>query len=571
MPWTLWRYTFFELWRLVLLSTAVLVTVIAFAAAVKPLADGDLSAVGAVKFMVFAIPPMLAFALPFAAGFGTTLAYHRMAQDNEMTAAHAGGLSHRAILVPALVSGVLLAGCLAMLNEQVIPRFLQRMEVMVTRDLAKILEQKIGRGEAAEFGKMAIYADRIESVPPDSDSPLMDRLLLTGAAAVETDAEGRVITDATAERVWVLLFPGEMTGFDDRSLAGQLVFENGVGFQDGQRWAIDRTPTDPFRVPNAFEDDPKFLTFGELAALRDEPERMNFINSRRVKLAQRLGARDTVRTIRVGLEKMGRSTLNGGADSKVQIEAAGLKPLRSGGWLVEPDPMTGVVAIEQHQPTGSADGDGPAPDRSINFISARRVTLTLDRAAGVSVFGTGPDADDSHGMTVKLVAEQAAVRSRASGVPVERAQIAIEGLSLEGDPTARYSAMTAEQLLAEVARQGDAGARYEIDTTSKDLRERVVKLGREITSKQHERWAQAASCLVMVLTGAVMALKLRDAMPLIVYLWSFFPALATLILISSGQQHTHGESVAGGLPILWSGVAALGVYAGFNLIQLSRH
>ena len=52
--------------------------------------------------MGLAMVPMLQYVLPFAAGFGATLAYHRQTSENELTAAKASGVSHRALLMPAL-------------------------------------------------------------------------------------------------------------------------------------------------------------------------------------------------------------------------------------------------------------------------------------------------------------------------------------------------------------------------------------------------------------------------------------------------------------------------------------
>ena len=86
-PFLLWRWLGADLLRLVGLAAAVLVSVIALAATVKPVSDGLLQAENLVKFIFYSIPPMLAYALPFAAGFGTTLVYHRFAADNEATAA----------------------------------------------------------------------------------------------------------------------------------------------------------------------------------------------------------------------------------------------------------------------------------------------------------------------------------------------------------------------------------------------------------------------------------------------------------------------------------------------------
>ena len=104
MPISLWKYITLELWRIIALTAAVLVAVIAFAASIKPMADGKITPLEALQFMGLAVVPMLQYALPFAAGFGATLAYHRLSHDNEVTAAYAGGVSHRAVLLPAIIT-----------------------------------------------------------------------------------------------------------------------------------------------------------------------------------------------------------------------------------------------------------------------------------------------------------------------------------------------------------------------------------------------------------------------------------------------------------------------------------
>lgn len=88
-PWILWLHTFWSLWRLLLLTTGVLVTVLAFAASIKPVASGELPAAEAARFILLALLPMSAYALPFACAFASTLAYHRLATDLELTAAQA--------------------------------------------------------------------------------------------------------------------------------------------------------------------------------------------------------------------------------------------------------------------------------------------------------------------------------------------------------------------------------------------------------------------------------------------------------------------------------------------------
>jgi hypothetical protein len=102
------------------------------------------------------------------------------------------------------------------------------------------------------------------------------------------------------------------------------------------------------------------------------------------------------------------------------------------------------------------------------------------------------------------------------------------------------------------------------------LDEGVSQLLRDVTAKQHERWAFAVSCFIMTLTGAVMALRYAQRLPLTVYLWTFFPAIVCLVTISGGQQTARSNPMAG-LALMWSGVVALGLYTFVSYRRLARH
>jgi drug/metabolite transporter (DMT)-like permease len=96
------------------------------------------------------------------------------------------------------------------------------------------------------------------------------------------------------------------------------------------------------------------------------------------------------------------------------------------------------------------------------------------------------------------------------------------------------------------------------------------QLQRVILSQQNERLAMAVSCAVMVLTGAMTALLLSRRLPLTVYLWTFFPAIASMVTISGGQQATSAQGPAG-LLLMWSGVAGLGLYSLIVFRILAKH
>jgi hypothetical protein len=128
------------------------------------------------------------------------------------------------------------------------------------------------------------------------------------------------------------------------------------------------------------------------------------------------------------------------------------------------------------------------------------------------------------------------------------------------------------KLIDEATKRMEAKAidRATIAPALEQLARRIKDLMRETMSKEHERLAMGVACLVMILMGTVMAMRLRDSLPLTIYLWAFFPALATVITISAGQQLTHGHGLIG-LTLLWGGVLALGVYAMNEFVRLAKH
>lgn len=584
LPLSLWKYVLAELWRVILLSAGVLVAVIAFAVAVKPLADGKLTPQEAMKFMGFAIVPMLQYALPFAAGFGATLAYHRLSHDNEVVAAYAGGVSHRAVLMPAMLSGLVLAGAILVLNQQVIPRFLQSMEKLIAADITKIMMGSIERGQALDVGGMIVYADKAARVQPVPESGARDEMALWGVAALELDRQGLVTSDATAASARVWVFPGDRP--EQRALPGQAAalvsmrLQDVVGAQRG-KW-MGQVQSVPIAVPapGGFKDDPKFLTFGELLELRTEPERMNWIEQRRRDLAVHLGERMLTKWIDEQLRTKGSVTFTDDAGETVTLLGAGIEFPDRLRWDVVPAKEGKPVEIRLAR--SGIDGAGSG----VTVISARSAGLYTD---------IGPSREERN-LTVRLEAENAQTAGRLPGnvvsenVPVqggggERRRLTLPDLKAVGGPMealldpARTSSSELMRLVAPYVADERARAAtvvapqkpsYFVVPPNEELRRSVSSLLREVTSKQHERFAGAVACFVMVVSGALIAVNLSQSLPLTVYLWSFFPALATIITISSGQQLTHQHGWPG-LLVLWGGVGLLALYTFVGYSKLARH
>ncbi len=575
-PWTIWRYAMLELGRLLLLTTGALVVVVSFAATVKPLAAGRLGPLDTLRFMVLAIPPMLQYALPFAGGFAATLAYHRMAQDNELTAARAGGIGHASLAVPAILSGLLVALVLSLLSQALIPRFLRSMEDLITRDATRMLVRSIERGESVRLAdRFTLLADSAKPLGPDPDSGAYERLLLSRVAVMRTDAEGRPTTEAFADQAWVWLIrrPGstgpEGPAGDDVTqveivLRGAQAFEEGKGGGGAVESRISQT------IPGAFRDDPKFLTARELARLPRRPDAMSFIDSRRRTLARELARAQAIRAIGESLALEGRVRLRDDAGRLFTINASGLRPEGARWRLLPLDPGSPSAA-----PAGSdrpvevellrPDTQGGYDDTSIVRFHAAQAHLERDDPPGAGAAGPA-FALGLDGVRTEIIG--AAEATEAAGGRLERRH---SGLTLrETSLPALLTLDSPRLLIAADAWLSQAGPEPGVEHASRDLRQRLERLEREVLSKRHERLAMTAACLVMVVAGALTAMRLGACLPLAVYLWSFFPALAAVLTISAGQQLVH-QVGAPGLALLWGGVVLVGAYALGAFLVVSRH
>ncbi|MDX2148435.1 MAG: LptF/LptG family permease [Planctomycetota bacterium] len=605
-PRLLWKYTLGDLWRRLALSAVVLVTIIAFAAAIKPLADGRLDALDALRFVVLAMPPMLAYALPFAGGFAATLVYYRLATDNEITAAQAGGVSLRALLTPAILTGLLCAATLVALNEQIIPRFLRGMQNLVAADAARLLATSIEKGHAVDFKGMQIYADQAQVIPPEPGSGARDQLLLRRLAVIRRDREGKIVSDVTASRAVAWLYPADRFGSSgagwgnagsregtglapeaDADALGDTAGDTGTpmtrlclrlsdvdGTWAGRMKGSSEELTIWQTVPGAFDDDPKFLTWRELIDLRARPENMNWIDLRRRDLAHRLAEEKLWREVDRRLKTDGVVELGASADESWVVRGAGLER-DQGSWRVVPADGSGRVEAERR-----TSGSG----RALARLSAERVWLSSDIGGDRAERRLDIRLDLENVRTLAAIgsAEGNATATgeeptlRAIGSEVARRQYA--GLMIEPNPVQALADEPGAKLITTArALKATPGGLYlneqradELAQTVDEFAWRLSQLDREITSKQHERMALAAACCLMIVTGAVTAVRLRSKLPLQVYLWSFFPALASLVTISGGQQLTH-ENGWPGLLLLWGGVGGLGVYTILVYISLSRH
>lgn len=537
-----------DLLKSLLFATVALEVLIAFAVAVKPLADGQIGPVDALKLMVLAFVPMLQFALPFAAGFAATIVFYRFATDNEAKAAMAGGIGHRQLLTPAIVIGIVLGGAVLGLSDRVMPRFLRQMEMLLTRDVIRMVIAKVEEGESLGLDRSGWEVLATKAVPagPDPSMGAFERLVLQGVLAVEQEKSGELQGYLYADEVRAF-FRHE----DDGGASVQLDFRNATGALPGGEVEAEGMTTVGISIPSAFRDDPKFKSFEELNAILRKPELYEKINLTRLSLVHEIRRLETMRHIQASLRARENVRLVRGGVEQMVLRGRDLARME-GGWSVLSRGVATPIELETTRPDGT---------RQIQ--RARRIWIEHGEHEG-----------GSSGTPLVLRLENVVtIDPDGRAADVER-EVLIRSAIVVAEPVRpELESMPLDELII-AARDSVQGLETEqadrIRNVRAKLKQRVDDTRNEVVSKMHERVAMSLTCVLMVVLGAIVGMRRGDSLPLQVYMWGFFPATIAMVTIGAGQSLA-SQTGSGGLYLLWGGVAMLLVVLTLEYRQLCRH
>ncbi|MCH7797614.1 MAG: LptF/LptG family permease [Planctomycetes bacterium] len=524
MPWILHRYIMGELLRVFLLCTTVLVLVVAFGAAIKPLAADDLAGpLQVAKYIMLAIVPMLQFALPFSAGFAATVVMHRMTTDNEILAASVSGLSYRRILLPIAALGVVLLVVMVLLTQSVIPRFWESIQKMLARDVTRLIVSSIRKGVPIQFGDVQIHADTllVQESPPDTGA--QTRLILLGVVAAKLDPEGRIIADVSARQAVV-----DIHRLENRTVL-KIAMADTVGY-DAESGQLARAPQimDSFTVADPLGDDPRFMTRTRLLELRDDPNDFPPVINAKRRVAEALRDAEVSREIARAVGADGSVTFAGGwsgGERRLVVTADGFSMGRF------------ITAASRPVVVHQLDAAGQPVRRII------AETATVRRAAGSTL---------SHPSVDLLLGRCEVVDLRSSGVTNKRPGLDIPNLTLPALAGDDPSLLPYVQLLERVNAAHDvdkamaAWLVYTVDHLNRDIRSLILR-----------RYALSCTAMLLLVLGATLAMWLRHSAPLVVYVWAFLPSVVDMILIASGDHAARAGQMTGGLMLMWSGNALL--------------
>jgi lipopolysaccharide export system permease protein len=532
IPVTLWTHVAWELMRVFLVTTGIIVSVIAFGAAAKPLADNSIGAETVFKYVSLAMVPMLQFAIPFSAGFASTLVIHRFATDNELLAMSACGMSHRRIMAPVVLLGGFLCVVTLVLVSLVIPRFWTRMKELATADATQMLVGAVARGEALAADRMMIYADSAREVDPPPGSGARRRILLTGVAAIELENpwSSAIVTEFTAEDAAVDIH------VTPRGTVAKMALMNATVIRPGEGAIVTVPVAEPEAASlySGFERSPKFLTVPEILELRADVDLAQSVIDAKRPLAAMLGQFELWRCVESSVdgpiellqEGSGRSFRLEGA----RIAAGALAPVPGRQAFVLTESVDGRAVRRAEAASGALRAiseAGFAPRFALSVPSAANATDLVSGLPG----RWAPRIDDllPRGCEARdwTAAPGAELLAAAGSMPTE-------------DGAGPHSSL----------RQSAVQAATLLDYRMKDA-------VWESDSHLANRAAQSASVVLVLLLGAVLAAAMRRAMPLTVYVLAFLPAVANIFMLSSGQLMMSDGRTALGSLVMWGGNALL--------------
>lgn len=539
MPPILFRNIVADLVRIKLLTATVLVSVIAFGAAIRPIMQNLLGAEDLLQFVTLASVPMLQFALPFAGAFAGTIVYARLAADNEILAMSSAGLCYRRILMPAIGLGLVLFVAMAILLDAGVPRFWTSMQRLITRDVTRLFVGAVERGEALVIDKTQLYADEVAVIPGSADGiGPTSRLALVGVAAIELGPDGRPVTEFTAELATVDVYR------ENDSAYLKLLFRNATAYnsEEGALVSVPQAEPEAIDLGKGIRLKPKDLDLRGLIGVWRDVEHYHAVAEPRARAIAALGAVDCWSCIAERLESDGAVRLvdaNGRRAFEVRnARVEGEKLVARKGATLE------LVELDRGSAGRRAEVSEAIlrPDpRAREGELAFELVVSGDRAVAQTVDTRGNTNGRWPPRLTSLMPSACAITDRSAR--------SVDELSAEASALASNGAMNGADAQVNPILRAQTNAINAANAMNESVR--VVRA--DIVARIVQRINQSLCAPLMLILGAVLAIRLRGSNPLQVYLLAFIPSIVAVLLISGGEQMLRESTSVLGIFIATSG------------------
>ncbi len=551
---TLFKYIFLDLLRIFMLTNGALSGIMSFAGLLRPLTQNGLDAGQVGQLLTYFTPSMMAYSFPIAALFAATVVYGRMNSDSEILACRAGGISHLALAIPAMVLGLVVAIISLLFLCFLVPSFTLKVEKVIFSNLSQLVANKIERNHQIKFGDTNVFAQRAEVIPPDSTDPLVQRVVLEGPTIITYDVPDKTTRLKVPDEIWMarkatLHIKTDANG-DNAQMTATL--DGGMKFPrktvGGWEGGVMQTQFGPMALPSLIKENTKFMDIRQLKKLDENKGLSKKVNDIKKQFVREEQVNRFLEGVEHDLKQPGRFYVFKAGRDVYYLSVAGGETIEKRG------PR---LVAESHSPT----------DRTVHVSQERDGVPTINANAGAVRIRVSPDLT---GKNMNVTLELSNVALHEPEGDVIRAGIS-QGFNV---------AMPAElKMLTQSTPQSYASSERDAPQNRKAMMRELIVLKNDIASEMHSRAAFAFSCLILSLIGCALGMMFKTGNFLSAFALSFGPAMLCITLIIAGQRTCQNvprnfldfqDPLKLGVVLIWSGNAAVLAAASALLWRLQR-
>lgn len=533
---TLHLYLGRELAKIGSLALVAFTLVMTILAIIEPLRRRGLGTEQVISLFAYTLPVMFSLTLPIAALFAATIVYGRFAQDNELMACRASGVSTISLLKPALALGAIVTVASLVLSNYVTPQMARLGELAIRANVQGLLEHGIQADGYVRMGTNLIHADEVSS---DRETLLLRGVVYTDLRRYDDIA----VVAASEARVFFTPKDNEtIVSFELKDPAFTRTGKMDLGTEELQH------PEMPYPIANPMKEKAAFLDWDALIRMRDDPTKNREFTDR-LRGAQRAITYDRLASDLVAAIQAGQpyDKLHDIHDQYV---------------IRAPTAVVGSDHVAELQSKTIAGKKVPVEVMIVHtegppeIITAEKGTVRTTWSALHAVSWVSIELRDPLGVLVRKKDEPESQARR-------RNQWSVGQLAMPPEIATSCDSLTLEQIYQNVEQYTSS---KDVLADVRDLRGPMYRrvLG-DVTAEMHGRIAYSVSCWLMVALGAALGLVFRGGQLLSAFTISVIPAAIVIVMTLMGKELVSNVGVQtnyGMLPgviSIWSGIVLLAV------------
>ncbi len=532
--WILQWYIFRELFKAMLLTTFGMTLVFTLGGGVANMIKGaSITSIELLQLLAFMIPVATTLTLPVAALLSTTNVYGRLSADNEFVACRASGINIHRLLLSAVVVAVGVGGFTFYFSNYVIPSFIRQIDTKARQEIDQLVNRELEMNKFIKVQDYVFHADAVQHIQ-GGEGDQKDYIRIAGAAFIELEG-GDAVRFGTA--------PHAVVEFDKTQRLPQVraqmidvsVFDRSR-LQYGQ---LSNQPFGPMPVPLPSKMKAKWLDLKDLFYYREVPEQLPEVQGRLKDIQQHIRERvcydDVIQSLRDGRDwRVGNETvyvIKVGPELEYRQNPENGIPL-----------LKNVTVLEE-----TREGRRTYKAGSGSLRTTPGFRLAVPRIGFVLEDGVTMQQGERTVSKIKI---------ELKSVPIP-------------DHCVRLADEYTEQLLVDPDSVASLG--QQIEDAKESLKGEIDDQVRIIIGVIHSRAAFSASCVVLIVLGAVLGIVFRGGQALVSFGLSCIPFALVIVTIIMGRQMAQNEGTETlGLIILWSGIGLVFVVDGLMLFKWLR-